>query len=143
MKAIKLLFGAIILTMMVPAMVNAVENPHGKITIKGVRPADFNHDTHLVFDLKCGVCHHKSQHVPYTDEEVTSQATSNALRCKFCHNDDFANENLRSIKEVMHKQCKSCHQVGIDGAKGPTRCIGCHKADTRTTPDDTVKKHKK
>ena len=127
MKVIRLLIGAITACIVFSGMAVAVENPHEQITIEGVRPAVFDHDTHLGYGVKCGVCHHKSKDEPYTDQEVISQASGKTLYCNYCHNEKFENKKLRSLKIVMHKQCKSCHLNGIDGVKGPTRCIGCHK----------------
>ena len=127
MKGAKLLVGAITFVMMLSGVVIAVEVPHDEITIEGVRPAGFNHDTHLVHDMKCGVCHHKSTHEPFSNQEVIAQSKGTTLHCGHCHNEKFENEELRNLKIVMHKQCKGCHMVGYDGIKGPTRCIGCHK----------------
>ena len=127
MKVTRLLIGTITLCILFSGITVATENPHEQITIQGVRPAVFDHDTHLGYGVKCGVCHHKSKDEPYTDQEVISQSSGKTLHCNYCHNDNFKNKKLRSMKIVMHKQCKGCHQNGIDGAKGPTRCIGCHK----------------
>jgi hypothetical protein len=127
MQVTKLLIGAIFMCIFVSGMAVAVENPHEQITIEGVRPAVFDHDIHLGYGIKCGACHHKSKDEPYTDQEVKSQSNGKTLYCNYCHNEKFENENLRSMKVIMHKQCKACHFKGINGAKGPTRCIGCHK----------------
>jgi len=127
MKLIRLLIGAITACIIFSAMAVAFENPQEEITIEGVRPAVFNHETHLGYGVKCGVCHHKSKDEPFTDQEVKSQSSGKTLNCRYCHNEKFENEKLRTLKSVMHKQCKGCHFNGIDGVKGPTRCIGCHK----------------
>ena len=127
MKVTRLLLVAISMYIMFSGMAVAAENPHEQITIEGVRPAVFDHDTHLGYGVKCGVCHHKSKDEPYTDQEVISQSSGLTLHCAHCHNENFKNDKLRNLKIFMHKQCKSCHQKGVDGAKGPTRCHGCHK----------------
>lgn len=127
MKGSKLLTGALTLGLIFSGTVIAMEAPHRKITIDGVRPAGFDHDTHLVFALECGVCHHNSKNEPFSNGEVRAQAEGKTLHCGFCHNPDFENQGLRSLKVVMHRQCKGCHQVGVNGVKGPTRCVGCHK----------------
>jgi hypothetical protein len=128
MEVTKLLIGAITICIIYSGMAVAVENPQELITIEGVRPAVFDHDTHLEYGVKCGVCHHKSKDEPYTDQEVKSLSSGKNLYCIYCHNEKFENEKLRSLKVVMHKQCKSCHLKGFKGVKGPTRCIGCHKS---------------
>lgn len=127
MNVTRLLITAISLCIIIPGITAAAEVPHEKITIQGVRPAVFDHDTHLEHEIKCGVCHHKSKDEPFTDQEVISQASGKTLHCVYCHNENFENEKLRNLKIVMHKQCKSCHQKGFDGKNGPTRCNGCHK----------------
>lgn len=127
MKRIKLLIGAVTLCLMSSGLVIAVEVPHEEITIDGVRPAGFNHDTHLVHGMKCGECHHKSTHEPFSNQEVIAQSKGTTLHCSHCHNENFEKEEFRDLKTVMHLQCKGCHMVGYDGKKGPTRCIGCHK----------------
>ena len=127
MKVTRLLLAVISMCILFSGIAIAAENPHEQITIDGVRPAVFDHDTHLGYGVKCGACHHKSKDEPFTDQEVISQSSGKTLHCAYCHNDTFANEKLRALKIVMHKQCKSCHQVGVDGVKGPTRCHGCHK----------------
>jgi hypothetical protein len=127
MQITKLLIRAIAMCIIFSGMAVAVENPQEQIIIEGVRPAVFDHDTHLGYGVKCGVCHHKSKDEPFTDQEVISQSSGKTLHCSYCHNEKFENEKLRTLKTVMHKQCKGCHFKGVDGVKGPTRCIGCHK----------------
>ncbi len=127
MKVTRFLIVAAALSVILPGFTIAVESPDRQITIDGVRPAVFDHDTHLGYGVKCGVCHHKSKDEPYTDQEVIAQSSGKTLHCAHCHNKKFKNEKLRNLKIVMHKLCKGCHQKGIDGMKGPTRCIGCHK----------------
>lgn len=130
MKTCKMVIGgALIFCVMFPVLVAALENPHEQLTIEGDRPAVFDHDTHLGYGIKCGACHHKSKDNPYSDQEVISQSSAKTLHCAYCHNKEkFADEKLHSLKEIMHKQCKDCHLNGFNGKKGPTRCIGCHKA---------------
>jgi hypothetical protein len=128
MKATRLLIGAITMCIIFSGLAIAIENPHEQIIIdEGVRPARFNHDTHLGYGVKCGVCHHKSKDDPLTNQEVISLSSSKTLYCSHCHNERFENEKLRSMRTVMHQRCKGCHQIGVDGVKGPLRCHGCHK----------------
>ena len=94
MKVIKLLTGALALVLIFSGTVIAVEAPHKKITIDGVRPAGFDHDTHLVFDLACGECHHNSENEHFSDKEVEAQADGKTLHCVFCHNASFENKKL-------------------------------------------------
>ena len=95
MKVTRLLIGTITLCILFPGITVATENPHEQITIEGVRPAIFDHDTHLGYGVKCGVCHHKSKDEPYTDQEVISQSSGKTLHCNYCHNENFKNEKLR------------------------------------------------
>jgi hypothetical protein len=127
MKVTRLLISVISMSIISSGMAVAIENPDEQIIIEGGRPAVFDHDTHLGYGVKCGGCHHKSKDVPFTDQEVISQSSGKTLHCVYCHNEKFKNEKLRNLKTVMHKHCKGCHQKGIDGAKGPVRCFGCHK----------------
>jgi len=64
MKLTRLLIGTTTLCILFSGITVATENPHEQITIEGVRPAVFDHDTHLASGVKCGVCHHKSKDEP-------------------------------------------------------------------------------
>ena len=127
MKVTRLLISVIAISIIFSEMAVAIENPDEQIIIEGGGLVGFDHDTHLRYGLKCGVCHHKSKDVPFTDQEVISQSSGLTLHCVYCHNKNFKNEKLRNLKRVMHRHCKECHQKGIDGVKGPTKCIDCHK----------------
>ena len=127
MQVTRLLIRAIAMCIIFSGMAVAVENPQEQIIIEGVRPAVFSHDTHLGYGVKCGVCHHKSKDEPFTDQEVISLSSGKTLYCTHCHNEKFENEELRSLRTVIHERCKGCHQIGVDGVKGPIRCHGCHK----------------
>jgi len=102
MKVTRLLIGTITLCILFSGITVATENPHEQITIEGVRPAVFDHDTHLGYGVKCGECHHKSKDEPYTDQEVISQSSGKTLHCNYCHNENFKNEKLRTLKIIMH-----------------------------------------
>ena len=128
MKVSRLLIRAIILCIIFSGMAIAIESPQEQIIIeKGVRPAVFDHNTHLGYGVKCGVCHHKSKDEPLTDLEVISLSSGKTLHCSYCHNKKFENEKLRSMRTVMHGRCKGCHQIEVDGVKGLLRCHVCHK----------------
>jgi hypothetical protein len=58
------LIGTTTLCILFSGITVATENPHEQITIEGVRPAVFDHDTHLGYGVKCGACHHKSKDEP-------------------------------------------------------------------------------
>ena len=127
MKAASLLTGVVSLGIFLTGMAAAVENPQKQITLEGVRPAVFDHETHLGNGINCGECHHKSKETPFSDQEVRAQTSGKTLSCSYCHNSKFSNERLRLVRAVMHQQCKGCHLKGYKGVKGPARCSGCHK----------------
>lgn len=92
-------------------------NPDGK------KPASFPHKEHQEKN-DCSTCHHTSKDgvkTPLAKEEITKEAAD----CASCHNDSFANEKLRSWKDIGHGLCKDCHtKMKDDGA--PTKCNDCH-----------------
>jgi len=101
--------------------------PAEEIIIKGEKKsARFSHTVHVDLGLTCGQCHHDSEHQPLTDEDIAAISDSQQLQCVSCHNNDFANPELQSIKDAFHARCKECHKQGIDGKKGPTKCSDCH-----------------
>lgn len=100
--------------------------PDNTITIKGKKPVNFKHSTHLDLGVACGECHHNDKHEARTAEEISTLADSTTLQCASCHNSDFANPELQKAKAVFHANCKSCHKAGLNGKKGPTKCSGCH-----------------
>jgi hypothetical protein len=92
----------------------SVNAPEAEIIITGEKKsARFSHPVHLKLGVECGQCHHDSGHNPLT-------------RCATCHNKDFSNAGLQSIKDAFHQRCKECHKQGVNGIKGPTKCKDCH-----------------
>ena len=63
MKVIRLLIGAITVSLIFSGMAVAVENPQEQITIEGVRPAVFDYETgslrilKIVMNKQCKGCH--------------------------------------------------------------------------------------
>ena len=84
-------------------------NPaYGKVT--------FPHKKHVDLKFECTKCHHTWK----TGE------TSGKL-CKDCHKAKTEGKTL-SLKDAMHKDCKSCHEEAKKASKpaGPTGCTQCH-----------------
>lgn len=127
MKTGKLLAVAIFLGVICSAAAFAVEVPHTIIKLGSRRPVGFNHEPHLALGLKCGTCHHDAAGEPLKQEKVLGLAEAGALHCRSCHNADFKDEKLRSLRLVLHRSCKGCHKAGVNGVKGPTRCVVCHR----------------
>lgn len=101
--------------------------PEKEIIIKGEKKsARFPHSVHLDLGVACTQCHHDSNHQPLTDKDIAALENSEQLLCQNCHNKDFANAELQTLKEVFHARCKECHKQGVNGKTGPTKCIGCH-----------------
>jgi hypothetical protein len=101
--------------------------PEKEIIIKGEKKsARFPHSVHLDLGVACTQCHHDSNHQPLTDKDIAALENSEQLLCQNCHNQDFANAELQTLKEVFHARCKECHKQGINGKTGPTKCTGCH-----------------
>jgi predicted CXXCH cytochrome family protein len=89
----------------------------------GKKPAIFPHKEHQDRLKDCAKCHH------YVDEAGAQQpcddGTDPIAKCDSCHNADFANEKLRTWKDIGHGLCKKCHtKMKADGA--PTKCGACH-----------------
>lgn len=106
-----------------PAMLKA---PDTEIVIEGKKPARFDHKKHLALGVTCGQCHHDAQHNPLTKEAILALDNGSKLQCQSCHNQDFPNKQLNSIKLAFHVRCKECHKAGVGGKKGPTKCTDCH-----------------
>jgi len=106
-----------------PAMLKA---PDTEIVIDGKKPARFDHQKHLALGVTCGQCHHDAEHNPLTEEEILAMDSAKKLECQSCHNQDFANEQLNSVKLAFHARCKECHKEGVGDKKGPTKCTDCH-----------------
>jgi len=90
----------------------------------GTKPATFAHKAHQEKLGDCGTCHHKDdggKRVALTADEIGTVAG-----CTTCHNDSFANEKLRTWKDIGHGQCKDCHTKMKDQG-APTKCGDCHK----------------
>jgi len=100
--------------------------PQEEITIKGKKPARFNHTIHLDLGLSCATCHHDADHKPRTAEDIGALTDTAELRCVNCHNRDFADPKLRKAKSVFHARCRTCHAEGYQGKKGPKKCNACH-----------------
>ncbi len=89
----------------------------------GKKPAVFPHEAHQA-KSDCGTCHH------YQDDAGARVACGDdsldkIAKCDTCHNADFANEKLRTWKDIGHGLCKDCHtKMKAEGA--PTKCGGCH-----------------
>ena len=89
----------------------------------GKKPAVFPHAAHQA-RLACGECHH------YQDDAGAQTACMDdtldkIAKCDTCHNANFANEKLRTWKDIGHGNCKSCHtKMKDEGA--PTKCGACH-----------------
>ncbi|MDX1775651.1 MAG: cytochrome c3 family protein [Desulfobulbales bacterium] len=86
----------------------------------GKKAAEFPHKAHQGKN-ECSVCHHKS-----VDGKKAPIAEGDAIaKCDTCHNADFANEKLRTWKDIGHGLCKDCHTKMKD-AGAPTKCGACH-----------------
>jgi hypothetical protein len=104
-----------------------VKAPEAEIIIKGEKKsARFSHPVHLGLGVTCGQCHHDSQHQPLTDSDIAAMENAQQLSCATCHNKDFSDPKLQTIKDAFHARCKECHKQGVDGKTGPTKCTDCH-----------------
>ena len=114
-------------TMAMAAATEGLQAPAGEITIEGKKPARFNHQTHMLLEgVTCGHCHHDAERQPLSEEAIGAMANTKQLACVSCHNQDFANEKLRKVKDAFHGRCKECHKTGVGEIKGPTKCKACH-----------------
>ena len=101
--------------------------PEKEIIIKGEKKAArFPHSVHVDLGVACSQCHHDSGHQPLTDKDIAALENSEQLRCENCHNKDFANDKLQTLKDIFHARCKECHKQGFNGKTGPTKCTDCH-----------------
>ena len=84
------------------------------------KPAQFTHEKHQARN-DCATCHHKDdggKQVPIAEGDAVA-------KCDSCHTAEFANEKLRTWKDIGHGLCKDCHKkMKEDGA--PTKCSACH-----------------
>jgi hypothetical protein len=102
--------------------------PAQDLVIKGKKPALFSHAKHTALGLDCTACHHDAKHQPLNEAAIAGLGKTDGLQCVSCHNEKFANAKLQKPMDVFHARCKTCHTTGINGKKGPTACIACHKA---------------
>ena len=123
---------AVFLAFTVGTMTHAEEGgkslkaPEMEIVIDGKKPARFVHGPHLNLNIACGACHHDAKHEPLTQEAIASLPSADKLHCETCHVQGGPAEKFQKRMDIFHNLCKSCHQAGLDGKKGPTNCNGCH-----------------
>ncbi|MHB1349986.1 MAG: hypothetical protein C4563_01270 [Desulfobulbus sp.] len=116
----------------ITGVAGAVGEPAEEMILEGKKPARFNHATHTAQGMACGVCHHDQNHAPLTSEAIGAVTDPATLRCVSCHNDQMPKQELRQAKDIFHARCKTCHQDGYQGKKGPTKCTDCHlKSDKK------------
>jgi hypothetical protein len=108
------------------AETGGLTTPDQEITITGKKPARFDHNKHLALGVTCGQCHHDGEHTPLTEEAILAMDNGNELQWASCHNPEFANKKLNSVKLAFHGNCKGCHKQGVGDIKGPTKCTDCH-----------------
>jgi len=73
----------------------------------------FDHKTHLSEDgygIACADCHH----------DIENEGDTPAA-CSECHTPD--GEDAPKLVDVLHSQCKGCHD---EGGSGPVECAQCH-----------------
>ena len=129
---IVLVVTALTLSLALAVSVSLAEQDKGKpeITLNadGKKAAVFPHAKHQEkFGGDCGKCHH------YVDEAGIRSACDDpsdpVAKCVTCHNADFANEKLRTWKDIGHGLCKACHtMMKAEGA--PAKCGACHPKKT-------------
>lgn len=105
---------------------NPLKAPEDEVVIDGRKPARFAHTVHLGLGLDCGVCHHDQEHNPLSKEAIAALGDPAGLSCVSCHNSGHPDADLQKAKDVFHARCKTCHQEGYEGKKGPTKCTDCH-----------------
>ncbi len=95
------------------------------LNVDGTKPAVFPHAAHQEKLGDCGACHH------WVDKDGVRNPCDDGSpkdyfqKCDSCHNADFANEKLRTWKDIGHGLCKKCHtEMKDQGA--PTKCGACH-----------------
>jgi len=118
-----------------------LSGPTKSIIIKGSKPTDFSHSIHADARIFCSQCHHDATGQPLDADTIAARTDSGALQCTGCHNNDFANIDLREKKTIFHTLCRGCHQSILDANRGPTRCGECHAiADGESMEGMTVEK---
>jgi len=125
---ILLVVTALTLSLALAVSVSLAEQDKGlpviTLNADGKKPALFPHKAHQDRLKDCGACHHYvKDNVPAPCDDGTPQ--EEYKQCTACHNADFANEKLRTWKDIGHGLCKACHtKMKADGA--PTKCGACH-----------------
>ena len=122
-----LVVSALTLSLALAVSVSFAEQDKGEAEIilnaDGKKPATFPHAAHQEKN-SCDTCHH------YVDEAGNQAPCDDGsdpiAKCDTCHNADFANEKLRTWKDIGHALCKACHTKMKD-AGAPTKCNDCHK----------------
>ena len=122
---ILLVVAAFVMSLGFGVTMSMADNGPADITLNadGKKPAVFPHATHQE-KITCGECHH------YQDDAGAQVACMDdsldkIAKCDSCHNADFANEKLRTWKDIGHGNCKACHTKMKDQG-APTKCAGCH-----------------
>ncbi len=91
-------------------------------TAEAKKPAKFPHKKHQA-TIKCEDCHHTMDAAGKKGPYVAGQEK----KCETCHNKDFKNPELNSLKGAGHMNCKECHkEMEKAGKNAPTKCTGCH-----------------
>lgn len=126
MLAVVLLLGVCCGTGGAGEVKNKSSFPQTEIVLTGKKEARFSHQTHVVLNMACGVCHHDAKHLALTEVQIGGMKDVAKLACANCHNETFNVESLRDRKAIFHGRCKECHQKGYADKKGPTNCNGCH-----------------
>jgi len=76
---------------------------------------EFNHKLHAENKLDCTRCHHDF-------DAYLNNRGGEGQSCDSCHKKE-AEDNLFSLKDAFHSQCKGCHE---NMKTGPVTCGQCH-----------------
>jgi hypothetical protein len=92
-----------------------------KEAAKKQAPVTFTHGAHGKL-TKCETCHHMQK-------GLVATATTEVQLCSTCHMTPEKATTPKMTEMAMdknpfHMVCIKCHK---DGAKGPTKCMECHK----------------
>ena len=122
---VMLIVSVFVMSLGLGVTMSLADNGPADITLNadGKKPSVFPHAKHQE-KITCGECHH------YQDDAGAQVACMDdtldkIAKCDTCHNADFANEKLRTWKDIGHGNCKSCHTEKKDEG-APTKCAGCH-----------------
>jgi len=122
MKYAKLLLVVLVLAAFVPAAFSqepVISLKHKEMG-KHERPiVDFNHEKHTA-KIDCLQCHHDY-------DAFKNNRGGDGQACQTCHGPD-AKEEMISLKDAFHLQCKGCHENLRNQGKpaGDVTCGGCH-----------------